>query len=119
MARVKAGIEPWSVDDAADLYNLRGWGKGFFEISKSGQVLVRPTRTPGHEVNLFEVVKGLRERGLRTPVLLHFSDLLHRRLRDLHDAFDVAIRDNGYKGKYTAVYPIKVNQQRRVVQEIR
>ena len=65
LARVKAGIDPWTVDDAADLYNLRGWGKGFFEISKSGHVLVRPTRTPGREVNLFEVVKGLRERGVR------------------------------------------------------
>jgi arginine decarboxylase len=118
-ARVKAGIDPWTVDDAADLYNLRGWGKGFFEISKSGEVLVRPTRTPGREVNLFDVVKGLRERGLRTPVLLHFTDLLHRRLRDLHDAFDVAIKENGYKGKYNAVYPIKVNQQRRVVHDIR
>ena len=118
-ARVRAGIDPWTVDDAADLYNLRGWGKGFFEISKSGHVLVRPTRTPGREVNLFEVVKGLRERGLRTPVLLHFSDLLHRRLKDLHEAFDLAIKENGYKGKYNAVYPIKVNQQRRVVQEIR
>ena len=119
LARVKAGIDPWTVDDAADHYNLRGWGKGFFEISKSGHVLVRPTRTPGREVNLFEVVKGLRERGLRTPVLLHFSDLLHRRLKDLHEAFDIAIKENGYKGKYNAVYPIKVNQQRRVVEEIR
>ncbi|MEY3026535.1 MAG: hypothetical protein RL136_57 [Planctomycetota bacterium] len=119
LSRVKAGIDPWTVDDAADLYNLRGWGKGFFEIAKSGEVIVRPTRTPGREVNLFEVVKGLRERGLRTPVLLHFSDLLHRRLKDLHDAFETAIKENGYKGKYNAVYPIKVNQQRRVVQEVR
>ena len=119
IARVKAGIDPWTVDDAADVYNLRGWGKGFFEVGKNGNVLVRPTRTPGHEVDLFEIVKGLRERGLRTPVLLHFSDLLHRRLQDLHEAFDTAIRENGYKGKYNAVYPIKVNQQRRVVQEIR
>jgi arginine decarboxylase len=118
-ARLKAGIEPWSIDDAAATYNLRGWGKGFFEIGKNGHVLVRPTRTPGKEIDLFEVVEGLRERGLRTPVLLHFSDLLHRRLRDLAEAFDAAIRDNGYQGRYNAVYPIKVNQQRRVVHEIR
>ena len=118
-ARIKAGIEQWSIDDAAATYNLRGWGKGFFEIGKNGHVLVRPTRTPGKEIDLFEVVEGLRERGLRTPVLLHFSDLLHRRLRDLAEAFDAAIRDNGYQGRYNAVYPIKVNQQRRVVHEIR
>lgn len=119
IARVKAGIDPWTVDDAADVYNLRGWGKGFFEVGKNGHVIVRPTRIAGREVDLFEVVQGLRERGLRTPVLLHFSDLLHQRLKDLHEAFDSAIKENGFKGSYNAVYPIKVNQQRRIVHEIR
>jgi arginine decarboxylase len=109
----------WTVDDSADLYNIRGWGKGFFDINRAGHVVVRPSKTPGLEIDLAEVVRGLRERGLRTPVLLHFSDLLQRRMVDLHDAFEQAIKDNSYRGKYLAVYPIKVNQQRRVVEEIR
>ncbi|MFO0829851.1 MAG: biosynthetic arginine decarboxylase [Phycisphaerales bacterium] len=109
----------WTVEDSADLYNLRSWGKGFFDVNKLGHVTVRPTKDPSREVDLHEVVQGLRERGLRTPVLLHFSDLLHRRMRDMGDAFEAAIKDNSYRGRYLAVYPIKVNQQRRVVEEIR
>lgn len=109
----------WTVDDSADLYNLRGWGKGFFDVNKNGHVVVRPTKEPNREIDLRDVVQGLRDRGLRTPVLLHFSDLLHRRLHDIREAFEGAIRDNTYRGRYLAVYPVKVNQQRRVVEEIR
>ncbi len=109
----------WTVDDSADLYNLRGWGKGFFDVNKKGHVVVRPTKEPSREIDLLEVVQGLRDRGLRTPVLLHFSDLLQRRLLEMREAFEQAIKDNAYRGRYVAVYPIKVNQQRRVVEEIR
>ncbi|MBX3356121.1 MAG: biosynthetic arginine decarboxylase [Phycisphaeraceae bacterium] len=114
------GIEPgWTVEDSIDLYNMRGWGKGFFDANERGHVVVRPTRQPGREIDLFEVVKGIQDRGLKTPVLLHFSDLLSRRLNDLHDAFQTAIREQNFKGGYIGVYPIKVNQQRRVVEEVR
>lgn len=94
-------------------------GQRFFDINAKGHVVVRPTRTLGHEVDLFDVVNGMRERGLNTPVLLHFSDLLERRMRDMREAFTNAITENNYKGSYLGVYPIKVNQQRRVVEEIR
>jgi len=114
------GIEPgWTVDDSIDLYNIRGWGKGFFDVNQSGHVVVRPTRELGREIDLFDVVKGIQDRGLKTPVLLHFSDLLARRLQDLHEAFHTSIREQGFKGDYIGVYPIKVNQQRRVVEEVR
>jgi arginine decarboxylase len=109
----------WGVEDSVDLYGIRRWGKGFFDANAAGHVTVRPTKDPAREVDLHEVVLGLRERGLRTPALIHFSDLLERRMIDLRDAFETAIRENGYRGKYLAVYPIKVNQQRRVVEEIR
>jgi arginine decarboxylase len=113
------GLEPsWTVDDARELYQIRRWGGGFFDINEAGHVVVRPHRTPQPEIDLFEVVQGLRERGLKTPVILAFSDLLARRLSDLHLAFTGAIAELGYKGDYRAVYPIKVNQQRHVVEEV-
>jgi len=102
-----------------DLYQTRLWGKGFFDVNAAGKVVVRPERDPAREIDLHDVVEGLRERGLKTPVLLHFSDLLSRRVADMNEAFQNAIRENGYRGGYTSVFPIKVNQQRRVVEEIR
>lgn len=119
-ARTRPGISPaWSIEDAAELYQLRAWGKGFFDVEPGGHVVVRPTRDPKRQIDLHEVVAGLRERGFGTPVLLHFGDLLEQRLKDLHDAFAKAITDNAYRGDYQAVYPVKVNQQRRIVEEVR
>jgi len=89
------GLEPgWTVEDSVDLFNIRLWGKGFFDANAKGNVVVRPSKTPGLEIDLLEVVEGLRERGLSTPVLVHFSDLLERRLLDMHEAFATAIKEN-------------------------
>jgi len=116
---VRRGLEPaWTVDDARELYQIRRWGGGFFDINELGHVVTRPHKTATPEVDLHEVIQGLKERGLKTPVIVAFSDLLNRRLKDLHQAFTSAIGEHGYKGIYRAVYPIKVNQQRHVVEEI-
>ncbi|MFO0963005.1 MAG: biosynthetic arginine decarboxylase [Phycisphaerales bacterium] len=109
----------WTADDAAALYSVRNWGKGFFDVNAQGHMVVRPTRNPAVEVDLYEVVAGMRDRGFRTPLLIHFSDLLKQRLRDIAEAFQGAIVEHGYRGSYHAVFPIKVNQQRRVVEEVR
>ncbi|MBI1367497.1 MAG: biosynthetic arginine decarboxylase [Planctomycetes bacterium] len=109
----------WTVADAADLYQLNGWGKGFFGINQAGHVVVMPTRDPKAKVDLHEVVTGLEERGIGSPVILGFTDLLAQRVHDMHGAFLKAIKDCEYKGEYRAVYPIKVNQQHYLVQKIR
>ncbi|MEJ2086385.1 MAG: hypothetical protein P8Y44_12015 [Acidobacteriota bacterium] len=70
---------------------------------------------PGQEIDLLEVVTQLQERGISAPLVLRFSNLLTHRLRDMRDAFAAAIAENDYQGRYLAVYPIKVNQQRSVV----
>ncbi len=107
---------PWTIDDAAELYRVKAWGKGFFDINDKGHVVVRPQRDAARQIDLYDIVSGLAERGINTPVLLSFSDLLEKRIRDFHEAFAKAIRDNDYKGRYSAVYPIKVNQQRHLVE---
>jgi len=81
-------------------------------------VVVRPDTTEGREIDLYEVVEGLQARDLTTPVVVRFSDILAHRLRRLHDSFAQAITENDYKNRYAAVYPIKVNQQRLVVEEV-
>jgi arginine decarboxylase len=109
---------PWSVSDSRDLYHVQAWGQGYFGINDKGHVVVRPEQTPGREIDLFEVVQGLKERELTTPVVVRFSGILAHRLRQLNDAFARAIAENDYRNRYAAVFPIKVNQQRLVVEEV-
>jgi arginine decarboxylase len=108
----------WTARDALELYNVEGWGAGFFGVNDAGHVTVHPTREPAIAIDLFELATDLSGQGVRLPLLLRFPDILHERIASLTDRFAVARREFGYDGEYTPVYPIKVNQQRRVVQEI-
>ncbi len=112
------GGNSWSIEDALDLYQIPAWGKGYFSINAAGHVVVRPDTTTDREIDLHEVVQGLLARDLRTPVVVRFSDILAHRLKRLHDAFAQAIAENEYRNRYAAVFPIKVNQQRLVVEEV-
>src|SRR6185295_10564515 len=108
----------WTVEDSSELYQVTAWGKGYFCVNPAGHLVVRPDMNPEREIDLFDVVQGLKERELTTPVVVRFSDILAHRLKHLHDAFAQAIAENDYQNKYTAVFPIKVNQQRLVVEEV-
>ncbi|UTA79298.1 biosynthetic arginine decarboxylase [Halomonas sp. XH26] len=101
-------------------WNIDQWGSGYFDVNDHGQALVRPlgSDAEGPALPLSGLVRQLQTAGLRLPVLVRFSDILHDRVELLCGAFDIAMQDIDYQGGYTAVYPIKVNQQRRVVEEI-
>ncbi len=113
-----AVIRGWTVRDSMELYNVSAWGAGFFTINGKGHVEVRPQGEGGAAVDLLELVEDLQRRGLRTPILIRFSDILAARVRGLCGAFERAMQEYGYQGQYRGVYPIKVNQQRHVVEEI-
>jgi arginine decarboxylase len=108
----------WSTEDSLDLYQIPAWGKGYFAINAAGNIVVRPDMSPEREIDLHEVVQGLSERDLRAPVVVRFSGILAHRLGRLHEAFANAIAENEYTNRYAAVFPIKVNQQRLVVEEV-
>ncbi len=111
--------DPWSIDRARSLYNIEGWGAGYFDINERGNVVVRPDLArPQHGVDLRELAQDLEEQGIQLPVLLRFSDILRSRVNTLSERFASAMREFDYSGQYTTVYPIKVNQQRHVVEEI-
>src|SRR5580698_5179461 len=110
--------QPWRIDDSLDLYNVNAWGKGYFSVNEAGHVIVRPDTQGPNVIDLFEVVEGLKARDLTTPVVVRFSDILAHRLKHIHGAFAQAIAESNYKNRYVAVFPIKVNQQRLVVQEV-
>jgi arginine decarboxylase len=109
----------WSTAKSAELYGVETWGHGFFGVNKSGHVTVRLEDDEAQaEVSLFEVIDGLRDRGTHLPVLLRFRDLLHSRITEINESFRKAIKETKYRGEYRGVYPIKVNQQRQVIEEI-
>ena len=111
-------LHTWTVTDSLELYNVPQWGQGFFGINAAGNVVVRPQGSTGPAVDLKELVDELRQRGIGMPMLLRFSDILRTRIEQMNAAFARAIAEHEFAGSYMGVYPIKVNQQRHVVEEI-
>ena len=118
MSESAAQGKPWTTAQSAELYQVNQWGEGAFGVNARGNVVVYPHGADGPAVDLFELLPSLRGSGLTTPLLVRFPDLLARRVGDLIDAFAAASREYGYRGRYRGVYPIKVNQQRHVVEEL-
>jgi arginine decarboxylase len=110
--------DPWDVSDAVELYEIERWGKGYFSIDSGGHVRVHPTKDPARSIDLKELADNLQARGIGLPVLIRFRDILRHRLADIYGAFQTAIAQHQYEGRYCCVYPIKVNQQRQVVEEV-
>ena len=111
-------VDRWSAQDASELFDVASWGKGYFSVSEQGHVLVHPEKDPARAIDLKQLVDTLVLRGISLPILIRFAEILKHRLGELHDAFDTAIREHKYNGGYCCVYPIKVNQQRQVVEEV-
>jgi len=109
----------WSIIKSSDLYQVRGWGEPYFSVSERGTVLVTPDpEKPGRTIDLYELVGDLEARGLDLPLLIRFSDILKDRIRRLNECFHKAIADYGYPGTYRGVFPVKVNQQKHLIDEV-
>ena len=111
-------LRAWTIKDASELYNVDGWGKDFFSINDAGHVQVTPQGVGKGAIDLKELVEDLKSRGCNLPILIRFSDILKFRIEQLFGAFAAAIAEHDYKGRFRGVYPIKVNQQRHVVEEL-
>jgi arginine decarboxylase len=111
-------MEKWKIQDALETYGVKNWGKGYFNLNKAGHVTVHPNKKAEESIDLKDLVDQLQARGIQLPILLRFTDILRHRVGELADAFHKAIAEYDYQGTYCCVYPIKVNQQRQVVEEI-
>jgi len=111
-------MSDWNTKKSSDLYGINYWGANFFRINELGHVEVKPTGAAGPGLDLFNLVEDLRERGIRMPILLRFPDIIKARIELLAGVFARAIEDAKYTGVYRGVYPIKVNQQKHLVEEI-
>lgn len=110
--------KPWSVDDARHAYAVAHWGDGYVDVAETGDMAIRPRGARGPALSLPAIVERARAEGLRLPLLVRFPDILADRLARLQAAFAKAIGEWNYTGGYTAIYPIKVNQQRGVAGEL-
>ena len=110
--------KPWDIESARALYNIHRWGAKYFDINDAGHVVARPLQDAGVAVDLTDVIEEARGRGLKLPVLIRFQDILRHRVEVINKAFQSAIAEFNYQGKYRGVFPIKVNQLREVVEEI-
>jgi arginine decarboxylase len=115
---LKEAGERWTITDASELYDVPRWGKGYFSVNAQGNMQVHPNKDPNIGIDMKELVDRLQLRGLDLPILLRFNGILKDRLREMHDVFAQAIKEHDYKGRYVCVYPIKVNQQRHVVEQV-
>jgi arginine decarboxylase len=111
-------MERWSINDSAKIYNLNNWGADLFSINKKGNVCVHPSPSSKHSIDIKALVDDLIKRKIKPPILLRFMDVLQGRIASINRAFKNAIAENDYPARYQTFYPIKVNQQRQVVEAI-
>lgn len=108
----------WSVENSSELYGINQWGQGYFRINEKGNVAIYPIEESSRHIDLFELTEDLRDRGIRVPIMIRFPDLIRARIELINRCFEKAIQEHGYRGTYRGVYPIKVNQQHQLVEEL-
>ncbi|HEY0547387.1 MAG TPA: biosynthetic arginine decarboxylase [Pyrinomonadaceae bacterium] len=106
-----------AIEQTLETYGIENWGAGYFGVNRKGNLIVRPSENETRAADLKEIVDDLRRRGISTPVLLRFPQLVASQVRKLQRAFRNSIREFEYEGAHMCVYPMKVNQQRSVVEE--
>jgi len=111
-------VDAWTIKDAIDLYNVNGWGRKLFSINEKGHVIIEPNGKGEGQIDIKQIVDDLVRRGLSLPLLLRFPDLLRDSLSRIYNSFSEKIEEYSYQGSYLPVMPIKVNQQRHVVEEL-
>jgi len=111
-------VETWSVQDAVEVYGVNNWGRQFFSVNDQGHLVVHPTGQKETGIDLKSLVADIEARGIYAPMLIRFPDILKYRVAELNNCFATAIREQNFRGCFRGVYPIKVNQERHVVDAI-
>lgn len=118
MSDSSAATPAWDIQAARNLYNINRWGAKYFDINEAGRVVAKPLQDAGAPVDITDVIEEAKGRGLKFPLLIRFQDILRHRVDSINKAFRNAITEFNFQGKYSGVFPIKVNQLREVVEEI-
>jgi len=108
----------WDSEQSSALYGIDFWGEDYFSINEEGHVQVYPEGKKSFSVDLYKMVKSFQQRSIRLPLLLRFPDIIHSQMQKICGCCDKSIKEQDYKGKYYGVFPVKVNQQRHVIEDI-
>ncbi len=106
-----------AIEQTVETYGIENWGAGYFDVNRKGNLIVRPAEGDPRAADVREIIEDLAKRGVPTPILLRFPQLVAAQVRKLQRAFSKSIREYDYQGAHMCVYPMKVNQQRSVVEE--
>ena len=106
-----------AIEQTVETYGIENWGAGYFDVNRKGNLIVRPAEGDARSADLKEIIEDLAGRGITTPILVRFPQLVAAQVRKLQRAFSKSIREYEYQGAHMCVYPMKVNQQRAVVEE--
>lgn len=110
--------EPWSPEKSDKRYQVQGWGRPYFHVGENGHVMVTPDPERDSQLDLHELTVELKDRGLDMPLLIRFPDIVRNRIARLNKAFATAIQEYDYKATYQGVFPVKVNQQHHLIEDI-
>lgn len=105
------------IEQTLETYGIDNWGAGYFDVNRKGNLIIHPAEGDSRSADLKEIIDDLARRGISAPVLLRFPQLVASQVRKLQRAFSKSIREFEYQGAHMCVYPMKVNQQRAVVEE--
>lgn len=111
-------LSAWTPEQSAEGYGINNWGNGYYRVNQNGNISVTPMGANGPAVDLYELTQDLLDRGIRIPIMIRFPEIIKSRVELLANCFQKACQDHNYKGHYSGVYPIKVNQQRHLVEEL-
>jgi arginine decarboxylase len=106
-----------TIEQTIETYGIENWGAGYFGVNRKGNLIVHPSENDTKSADVKEIVDDLRKRGINTPILLRFPQLIVGQIRKLQKAFKNSIKEFEYDGRHMCVYPMKVNQNRAVVEE--
>ena len=111
-------MRKWRIEDSEELYNINGWGNGYFSINEKGNVQVTPRKSDKNKIDLNDLMRELYLRDVTSPVLIRFPEILDNRIEKISSSFQAASKEYEYQAQNYIIYPIKVNQMRQVVEEI-
>ncbi len=111
-------MRKWRIEDSEELYNINGWGNGYFSINEKGNVQVTPRKSDTNKIDLNDLMRELYLRDVTSPVLIRFPEILDNRIEKISSSFQAASKEYEYQAQNYIIYPIKVNQMRQVVEEI-